>query len=164
MFVCNNATTKMQILHDKLFAHPTHRLILTRVKNQSAPTYLLRFNFESTYSLTKKIFAGRNVPGKNENILSHSFKKMSLIWCIWFSRRLYQVFVMQTIVHTTSDRCLPAQIQHKIQMNGKQLNACVKHLPHLHEPVIPTMIQLPNHNGNQSHSKLVIKMYLNTNA
>lgn len=51
-------------MNDKLFAHPTHRMVLSRVKNQSAPTYLLRFNFESTYSLTKKIFAGRHVPGK----------------------------------------------------------------------------------------------------
>ncbi|XP_055320705.1 esterase B1-like [Sitodiplosis mosellana] len=53
----------LMILNDKLFAHPTHRLILARTKSQSAPTYLLRFNFDSTYSLTKKIFAGRNIPG-----------------------------------------------------------------------------------------------------
>lgn len=51
-------------MHDKFFGHPTHRMVLSRTKNQCAPTYLLRFNFDSTYSLTKKIFAGRNVPGK----------------------------------------------------------------------------------------------------
>lgn len=52
-----------QILNDKLFAHPTHRTILSRANAKSAATYLLRFNFDSPYSLTKKIFAGRNVPG-----------------------------------------------------------------------------------------------------
>lgn len=50
-------------MQDKLFSHPIHRLILSREKNQYTSTYLLRFNFDSTYSLTKKIFAGRNVPG-----------------------------------------------------------------------------------------------------
>lgn len=54
-----------QILTDKLFAHPTHRLILSRAQNESASTYLLRFNFESKYNMVKKVFVGRNVPGNN---------------------------------------------------------------------------------------------------
>lgn len=48
---------------DRCFAHPIHRLILSRVKSQTAPTYLLRFNFDSRYSFAKRLFAGRNVPG-----------------------------------------------------------------------------------------------------
>lgn len=54
-----------QLLGDKLFVHPTHRAILARVNSNSAATYLYRFNFDSyAFSLTKKIFAGKNAEGK----------------------------------------------------------------------------------------------------
>lgn len=41
-----------------------HQTIMARIKNHSASTYLLRFNFDSSYSFTKTMFAGRHVPGK----------------------------------------------------------------------------------------------------
>lgn len=43
--------------------HPTHRMILSRIMKQKASTHVLRFNFESTYSMTKQLFAGQQVPG-----------------------------------------------------------------------------------------------------
>ncbi len=61
-----------QVLTDKLFLYPTHRLILSRIANQSAPTYLLRFSFESNFNLAKKFIVGRNVPGEER---STSLKK-----------------------------------------------------------------------------------------
>lgn len=53
-----------QILHDKAFAHPIHRLIMSRNKYQHAPTYLLRFDFESRYSVLKRFCVGEKIPGK----------------------------------------------------------------------------------------------------
>lgn len=58
----------LQILHDKAFAHPIHRLIMSRNKYQHGPTYLLRFDFESTYSLLKRICVGEKIPGKRIQI------------------------------------------------------------------------------------------------
>lgn len=52
-----------KILNDILFAHPTHRMILSRMQTQSAATYLLRFNFDSKRNGVKKLFVDRNVPG-----------------------------------------------------------------------------------------------------
>lgn len=46
------------MLHDRYFAHAAHRLILSRLKNNSAPTYLLRFSYDSGHSLLKHIVAG----------------------------------------------------------------------------------------------------------
>lgn len=40
-----------------------HQTIMARLKSHSASTYMLRFNFDSSYSFTKTMFAGRNVPG-----------------------------------------------------------------------------------------------------
>lgn len=58
--------TYLMLLGDKLFVHPTHRSILAREKNNSAATYVYRFNFDSyAFSLTKKIFAGKNAQGKS---------------------------------------------------------------------------------------------------
>lgn len=55
-----------QFIGDKLFVHPTHRSVLARVKNNSAATYLYRFNYDSyAFSLTKKIFAGKNAQGEH---------------------------------------------------------------------------------------------------
>lgn len=58
-----NFNFNSQILHDKAFAHPIHRLIVSRIKYQHAPTYLLRFDFESTYSVLKRTCVGEQVPG-----------------------------------------------------------------------------------------------------
>lgn len=87
--------------------------------------------------------------------------KRDIKWCVLF---VQQVFVMLMIAHTISDRCLLAQILHKTRTNGKPLSVCVKHSPHLLEPVIQTMKPSDQYNGNQSHSKRVIKLYLNINA
>lgn len=67
-FIWSNVHSVFQLLGDKHFVHPTHRSLLARVKSNSAPTYLYRFNFDSySFSLTKKIFAAKNAQGKFEN-------------------------------------------------------------------------------------------------
>lgn len=40
-----------------------HRLIKSRNKYQQAPTYLLRFDFESTYTTLTKLLTDENIPG-----------------------------------------------------------------------------------------------------
>lgn len=58
-------SSNFQVANDKLANHPTHRMILSRLKNRCAPTYMLRFSFESkTRSFNRNMFGlGSNVPG-----------------------------------------------------------------------------------------------------
>lgn len=62
----------LQLISDIVFTHPTHRMVLSRLKNECAPTYLLRFNFDSKRNMVKKTIVGRNVPG------IHSWKNSAI--------------------------------------------------------------------------------------
>lgn len=54
----------LQLLSDKMFWHGITRTMLSRLKYASGPTYLYRFNFDSsTFNHIKLFAAGKNVPG-----------------------------------------------------------------------------------------------------
>lgn len=50
-----------------------HRLIVSRNKYRHARTYLLRFDFESTYSSLKRVCVGEQIPGTCNVLRSNRF-------------------------------------------------------------------------------------------
>lgn len=128
-----------QLMGDKLFLHGVHRAVVSRLKTQSAPTYLYRFSLESSYySLVKTVFAGKHIPGKDHSndliIIFAECKKYAKT-----KNLLFQVPVMVTTAHIYLKWPSWVQYRHEIRMNGKLSIACVKHGHSLQKPEIQIM-------------------------
>lgn len=130
-----------------------HQTIVARHKSHSAPTYMLRFNFDSSYSFTKTMFAGRNIPGIYfywQNVVAKNKHNKKLHFCFPSNKK---VFVMLTTWLTTLNQYIQGYCHPTRQTNGKRSNEWPSCLLHSPKREIRIMTSLRRYNGNQPHLK-----------